>query len=456
MSKAHKLHRLAMEKIYNKPLLIVQEALTPILDYLENRDDSLSAAEAAIVSDESNRYSQAGIAETVGFIPIHGSLSYEKTWLGALCGMTSYQQLLEDVEMLIDQGAKTIVLDQNSGGGECYGCFETARAIRKRADAAGIRIIAYVDGMSASASYALSAIADEVVSNPSSSTGSIGVLVRLLDQSEAMKKAGYSQIFITSAKSKVPYDKDGKFKQEFLDELQADVDDLHQEFLSHVSEYRGMSTDDINALEAKVFNAKEALSIGLIDKIMTHDEFAEYLATLEDNTPKMPLSFFKTTAKASATAINEEEAMQLAELQTQYNELSAKLQASVDSVTKLESDLMEAMATVDEKDAELSAALSELENIKAEKAQAALDAKKAKLSAVAGDSVVEELFDTYAQLPDAAFDKIVASYELANKQQEAVLGKEVGVTAEAEAPTPITQEQYLEQRLRAQKTKQNK
>jgi len=440
-----------MEKIYNKPLLIVQEALTPILDYLENRDQSLSAIEAAIASDDSKRYSQPTIAETVAVIPIHGSLSYEKTWMGAMCGMSSYQQILEDVEMVIDQGAKTIVLDQHSGGGEAYGCFETANAIRSRANDAGVRIIAYVDGTSASASYALSSIADEIISNPASSIGSVGVLINLLDQSDAMKKAGYAQIFITSAKSKVPYDKEGKFKQEFLDKLQVDVDTLHLEFLEHVASYRPMTTSEINNLEAQVFNAKEAMSLGLIDKIMTHDQFAEYLATLEDNTPKMPISFFNKPTKASATVINEEEAMQLAELQAQYTELTAKLESSVGSVTKLESDLMEALADVDEKDAELSAALSELNTIKAEKAQAASDAKKLKLSAVVGDVQAGELFADLSVLPDAAFDKIVASYKLANIQAEVSLGNEIGVTAEAEVPEAITQEQFLEKRLQAKK-----
>lgn len=466
MSKAHKLHRLAMEKIYNKPLLIVQEALEPILDYLENRNESLSAAEAAIISDNSSRYSQAGIAETVGFIPIHGSLSYEKTWMAALCQLSSYQQILEDVEMLIDQGAKTIVLDQDSGGGECYGCFETARAIRDRADANGVRIIAYIDGMSASASYALSAIADEVISNPSATSGSIGVLIRLLDQSEAMKKAGYSQVFITSAKSKVPFDKDGKFKQEFLDDLQEDVNELHAEFLSHVSTYRPMTVDQIDALEAKVFNAKEALSLGLIDKIMTHDQFAEYLAKIEDNTPKMPISnLFTRNTKAKADVEQPNAALaatQQEELEMADKALLDDMQAKLDALqAQFDSDIAEAVAALDEKDAELNAALKELADakealaaIEADKAQAALDAKKAKLEAVVGTEMAGDLFPALSALDDAAFDKVVASYGAANKKfEQSPLAQEVGYTADGTASAE-QKESALARRLKAKAAKQ--
>ena len=464
MSKAHKLHRLAMEKIYNKPLLIVQESLAPIIEYLENRETSLTATEAAILSDNSRRYSQSGIAETIGFVPIYGSLAYEKSWLDALCSITSYQQLLEDVEMLIDQGAKTIVLDQNSGGGECYGCFETARAIRERADSAGVKLIAYIDGMSASASYALSSVAHEIISNPSSSAGSIGVLIRLLDQSEAMKKAGYSQIFLTSAKSKVPFDSDGKFKQDFLDGLQAEVDELHKDFVSHVATYRGLNEQVINNLEAKVFNAKEALSLGLIDKIMTHDDFAEYLATIEDETKPMPINFFNRKAKAQAEVEQPNAALaaQQEELEMADKALLEGMQAKLDALqAQYDTDVIEAVAALEEKDAELNAALKELADakealaaIEADKAQAALDAKKAKLEAVVGTEMAGDLFPALSALDDSAFDKVVASYEAANKKfDQSPLAQEVGYEADGTASAE-QKESALARRLKAKQAKQ--
>ena len=34
---SHKVNRLIAEKINNKPLLITEDGLTPVLDYLENR-----------------------------------------------------------------------------------------------------------------------------------------------------------------------------------------------------------------------------------------------------------------------------------------------------------------------------------------------------------------------------------------------------------------------------------
>jgi ClpP class serine protease len=446
---AHEAWRLLAEKINNKPLLITEDALTPILSYLENR------TEAAISNEDTKRRNAPSIAERTAMIPVSGSLSYEKTWLGAMCGMTSYQQLVEDVEEMLDLGAKTIVLDVDSGGGEAYGCFETAMSIKKRVSDAGAKLITYVDGMAASAAYALASVADEVIINPMAEAGSIGVLIRLIDSSEAMKKAGYKQIYITSAKSKVPFDADGGFKKEFLEDLQSRVDKLHTQFLDHVSMNRNISTESINNMQAKVFDAEKALQLGLVDKIMSHEDFFEYLADLEEKSSPMITNIFKPKAKASTEAITtteEDDAMKLAELQAQYEDVVAKLTASVDQVASLESQVLEALASVDEKDAELNAALSELNAIKQASLEAANADKMAKLAAVYGDDQAQEMFDALSALPEAAFDKIVSAKRLDNQTvAQSPMFQEVGVTGDAETKEPMTAEQILVARLQKQK-----
>lgn len=458
---AHKLFRLVNEKINNKPLLMTEESLRSVVEYLETRDVSMTAkeVEAAIANDSSERMEKV-LTDNLAIIPIAGSLTYEETWMGALCGMTSYQGLLRDVEHALSTGIKTIVFDTSSGGGEAYAMMTTATSIRQRADKAGARIITYVDGMAASAAYGLAAISDEIIAHPDSQTGSIGVVIRLMNNSEKMKKEGYKQTYITSADSKVPFDTEGEFKSDFIEDLQTQVNELHTQFVAHVASYRPMSEEDINGLQAKVFNSSKALELGLIDSVMNHDQFAEYLETLEDGQPKSKdmgiLNIFNkpSAAKADITNLEEDEAMKLAELQAQYDELSAKLESTVGQVSQLESDLMEALADVDEKDAELKAALAKVEEMENAKAQELADAKLAKLSAVVGDEEAKELFNDLSALPDAAFDKIVAGYAKANAAlADNPMFKEVGVTVEADADLPKTQEDILAAKIAAQKSK---
>lgn len=107
-----------------------------------------------------------------------------------------------------------------------------------------MKIIAYCDSLAASAGYAWASIADEIIVNPMGSVGSIGVVVSIKNNLPKEIK-GSEVIFVYSGDSKVPYDSEGKLREDFIEGLQDDVDDLYLEFVSHVAKYRPMSEEEI-------------------------------------------------------------------------------------------------------------------------------------------------------------------------------------------------------------------
>ena len=266
------------EELYSKPHLISPSSFYAITSYLEKRNQNmLMKFEEMDDGGEEEDEDKFDPMSGVGVINVYGALTYRP--VNAMCGAVgmSYQDLLEDVTEMIDEGASTIILNIDSGGGECYGCFESANDIRKKCDEAGVFLVAYVDGQSCSAAYALSCVADEVVANPYADIGSIGVLVGLVSDSEAMKMEGYQRTFIYAGNEKIPFAEDGSWKQSFLDSLQESVDDLYSEFTSFVAKYTGLSVAEVKATEAKVFKASKALEIGLVNKVMTRSEFIDYI-----------------------------------------------------------------------------------------------------------------------------------------------------------------------------------
>ena len=272
--KAHSLTRL-LGSLYNKPHLILPESFDVVLDYLVNRN-----SEAFKFSAEEFEPRQVGYHnDRIGVLMVDGSLTYKPVM--TMCGEagTSYQSLVAQVEEMADAGVKTIVMEVSSGGGEAGHCFEAAADIRAIADENGIKLIGYADTYACSAAYALIAVCDEVVANPSATVGSIGCVVALMDSSKAMEQAGLKRVFITSGDNKVPFAADGSFKQEFLDEIQADVNRLNVEFATHVSEHTGLDVASIMGLQAKVFSAAEALSLGLVNSVMTSKQFAAHVAS---------------------------------------------------------------------------------------------------------------------------------------------------------------------------------
>jgi len=274
MTQPHSLFRYS-SKIFNTPQFIIAEEFTPILQYLSSRN--VGDIEFGLVKN-SAAPEKPEVVNKIGELNISGALTYKPVM--ALCGATgtSYTGLLQDFESLIAEGVKTVVMVHNSGGGEASHMLSTADRLRELADQNGVKLISYIDTLSASASLGLGIVADEVVIHPEARTGSIGALIALVDRSKALADAGIKPIYISSVEGKVPFKDDGSFSDKFIEKMQKEVTTLGTKFAEHVSKYSGIPVQDIIELDAEVFGAEEALKIGLVNKIMNHQQFAEYLA----------------------------------------------------------------------------------------------------------------------------------------------------------------------------------
>ena len=192
-----------------------------------------------------------------------------------------YQQLQDAAKDIAeDVSISHVVLNVNSGGGQAYGAFSAAKYMSDTLKGANKKIITYVDGMMASAAYALGCIADEVIVNPDAQVGSIGVVIALHDEHIKEQMEGEKTIYITAGESKVPFAEDGSFKKEFLDDLQKDVDYTYGKFTAHVAAMRNISEESVIATQAKVYKSPDAIKLGLADKEMTTFEFEDYLSSL--------------------------------------------------------------------------------------------------------------------------------------------------------------------------------
>jgi ClpP class serine protease len=274
---AHSLHRL-LASLYSVPHLVTAEALKPIIDYLQMRN---SVNFAVVPQENLQKKKEQKQYGDVGEILIDGALSYQPVY--GECGVvegTSYVGILAQAQELINGGIKVLVTTHSSPGGQAMHCFSTANDLRKMCTDAGVHWISYIDEQSASASLAIGIAADEVIIHPSAETGSIGCVCAILDASKALENAGLKPIYISSTPGKTPFNEDGSFSEEFLSRMQESVTKLGNQFIDHVNKYTGLSAKEISDMDAKMFDAEEALSIGLVNKIMDHNQFVDYLSTL--------------------------------------------------------------------------------------------------------------------------------------------------------------------------------
>lgn len=271
---SHELLKLTQE-IYSTPHLISLEHFTKIANYLDSRNTNLAAFPKA--KEDTPKKDFVDKNAKMAVIPLMGATTYRETAISAMCGLTSYEGLLRQTQEAIDAGVTKVILHTDSGGGSAQGAFASANEFKQMCADADITTYAYVDGSCCSAAYAWAAVCDVVVAEPYANVGSIGVLVAMSDTSEKDAKEGVRTVYVTDGTSKIPFDENGKFKSEYLKDVQDKVTFLGDEFRAHVSSHTGISTKTLKDTQAKVYMASDALELGLINKIMTKSEFISYV-----------------------------------------------------------------------------------------------------------------------------------------------------------------------------------
>jgi signal peptide peptidase SppA len=209
----------------------------------------------------------------VAIIPIGGVIAHRMGAMDPSSGGTSAEGIGAMVsQVAADASIGTIVYDINSSGGTVPGIAELAAqmfALR------GIkRQIAQVNGLAASAAYWLASQADEIVSIPSGSAGSIGVFSAHQDLSKALEQAGINVTLISAGKFKVEGHPFAPLSDDAKAVMQARVDTAYAQFVKDVARGRGVTQTAVREGygEGRVLEAKDALKAGLVDTLGTMDE----------------------------------------------------------------------------------------------------------------------------------------------------------------------------------------
>ncbi len=171
-------------------------------------------------------------------------------------------------DVMDDDSIKGVLLHVNSPGGALAPSVEIAHAVK--ALKARKPVIAYAAGNMTSGSYYASIWSDAIYSNPGSFIGSIGVIFQSYNVEELANKIGIKTQTIKAG----TYKEAGTFMRKWtkkerqsLDKL---INDAYLLFVSDVAKARGLKMANKETYaDARVFLAKEAKKVGLIDKVGT-------------------------------------------------------------------------------------------------------------------------------------------------------------------------------------------
>jgi signal peptide peptidase SppA len=278
------------DRVLNRPLMVTPEKLAMIAQVLDGRI-GIDASEFAAIEaeqlrngpDASRFVGQFDLANQndpkstkpyrttdkgVALINVFGSLVNRGAWIGARSGMTSYEGLKYQIAAAAaDRDVTSILLDIDSPGGEAVGAFEVADAVRAASKSKDI--VAVVNGMAASAAYAIASGAPTIITTASGISGSIGVVLMHADYSHALHERGITPTLIHAGARKVDGSPYKPLTDDVKAELKAEVDSFYDLFVGSVAVGRkGKMTDaSIRATEARTYIGADAVKVGLADAV---------------------------------------------------------------------------------------------------------------------------------------------------------------------------------------------
>ncbi len=167
-----------------------------------------------------------------------------------------------------DRSVKAVVLRINSPGGGVTASDTLYHEIKKFKRDTGAKVVAHLMDLGTSGAYYAALAADRITAQPTTVTGSIGVIMVRLDVTALMQKVGVQALEITSGERK---SMGSLFRPVSSDEkkiFQGVIDSLFGRFADTVAEGRKLSPGAVNQVaDGRIFTSQEAKAAGLIDGI---------------------------------------------------------------------------------------------------------------------------------------------------------------------------------------------
>ena len=164
---------------------------------------------------------------------------------------------------------KAVALVINSPGGSAAQSHLIFQRIRQLADETNVPVIAAVEDVAASGGYMIACAADEIVCDPTSIVGSIGVVGASFGLHEAIRKLGIERRIYSAGEHKAMLDPFLPEKPDEVERIKTIQHDIHRIFIDLVRSRRGerLTGPENTVFSGEYWTAPTALGHGLVDRI---------------------------------------------------------------------------------------------------------------------------------------------------------------------------------------------
>jgi signal peptide peptidase SppA len=205
-------------------------------------------------------------AVTIPVIRLHGTIMSGGGQFRQHLSLASTAGLIEKAFAYKD--APAIAVSLNSPGGSPVQSRLIYKRIRDLAKEKNKVVLMFVEDVAASGGYMIALAGDEIIADPSSIVGSIGVVTSSFGFPELLRKIGVERRVYTAGRNKATLDPFQPEKAEDVERLKALQLEVHQTFIDMVKERRGGKLADHPDLFTGLFwTGKRGLELGLVDSL---------------------------------------------------------------------------------------------------------------------------------------------------------------------------------------------
>ena len=190
------------------------------------------------------------------------------------------QYLLESLELIMeDENNQALLLRIDSPGGAVYQIDELYLKIMEYKAYTGRPVYAAIENYAASGGYYVACAADQIYANRHAITGSIGVIMgEFLDLSELLDNIGVGVSYVATGPNKAMGNNFEPLTEEQKAIYQAMCDESFEQFIEVIAAGRHVDASSVRTwADGRVYTAKQALGLGMIDGIESFDDTLERL-----------------------------------------------------------------------------------------------------------------------------------------------------------------------------------
>lgn len=205
-------------------------------------------------------------AVTIPVIRLHGAIMSGGSQLRPNLSLASTAGVIEKAFAYPD--APAVAISINSPGGSPVQSRLIYKRIRDLAAERRKKVLVFVEDVAASGGYMIAIAGDEIIADPSSIVGSIGVVSASFGFPELMKKIGVERRVHTAGQNKAVLDPFKPEKKDDVERLKALQLEVHATFIDMVKQRRGSKlADDPDLFTGLFWTGKRGLALGLVDAL---------------------------------------------------------------------------------------------------------------------------------------------------------------------------------------------